>query len=138
MVESCSAVFDRVKEHLVTATARWQEWASFALGLWLAVSPWLVGYAENEAATANAAFLGLALALASHFEATFDHISAEWLNLGAGLWLVAAPFVLGFAPASVATANSIAVGTFVTALSGSALSLDKEIGKLWHRLGAGH
>lgn len=121
----------------MTATARWQEWASFALGLWLAVSPWIVGYAEHEAATANAAFVGLALALASHFEATFDRISAEWLNLGMGLWLVAAPFVLGFGAAAVATANSIAVGTLVTALAGSALSLDKEIGKLWHKLLAG-
>jgi hypothetical protein len=118
----------------VTATARWQEWASFALGLWLAVSPWIVGYAEHEAATANAAFVGLALALASHFEATFDHISSEWLNLGIGVWLVAAPFVLGFGAAPVAAANSIAVGTFVTALAGSALSLDREIGKLWHKL----
>lgn len=121
----------------MTATARWQEWASFALGLWLAVSPWIVGYAEHEAATANAAFVGLALALASHFEATFDHISAEWLNLAMGLWLVAAPFVLGFGAAAVASANSIAVGTLVTVLAGSALSLDKEIGKLWHKLLAG-
>lgn len=121
----------------MTAAARWQGWASFTLGLWLAVSPWLVGYAENEAATANAAFIGLALALASHFEATFDHVWTEWLNLGAGLWLVAAPFALGFAHDTVATANSIAVGTFVTALSASALSLDKEIGKLWHKLLAG-
>jgi hypothetical protein len=121
----------------VTASARWQEWASFSLGLWLAVSPWVVGYAEHEAATANAAFVGLALALASHFEATFDHARAEWLNLATGLWLVAAPFVLGFSAAPVAAANSIAVGAFAAALAGSALSLDKEIGKLWHRLLAG-
>ena len=121
----------------MTASARWQEWASFSLGLWLAVSPWVVGYAEHEAATANAAFVGLALALASHFEATFDHVWAEWLNLATGLWLVAAPFVLGFSAAPVAAANSIAVGAFAAALAGSALSLDKEIGKLWHRLLAG-
>lgn len=118
----------------MSATARWQEWASFALGLWLAVSPWVVGYTDHEAATANAAFVGLALALASHFEATFDDVSAEWLNLGIGLWLVAAPFVLGFASATVATANSIAVGTLVAVLAGSALSLDKEISKVWHKL----
>jgi hypothetical protein len=134
LVQSWSAVADRVKEHPVIAAARWQEWASFALGLWLAVSPWIVGYAEYEAATANAVFVGLALALASHFEATFDQISAEWLNLGTGVWLVVAPFVLGFASATAPTADSIAVGTFVAALAGSALSLDKEIGKLWHRL----
>jgi len=123
---------------VTTATARWQEWASFALGLWLAVSPWIVGYTDNEAATANAAFLGLALALGSHFEVSLDESSAHWLNMAAGIWLVAAPFVLGFSAATVAAANSIAVGTFVMVLAGSALALDKEIGKWWHKRFAGH
>jgi len=39
---------------------------------------------------------------------------------------------------SVATANSIAVGSLVAVLAGSALSLDKEIGKLLHRRTADH
>jgi hypothetical protein len=129
----------RVKEQVVTsATARWQEWASFVLGLWLAVSPWIFGYADDQhAATANAAFVGIALALGSHFEASLDECSAEWLNLAGGLWLIAAPFVLGFSAAGVAAANSIAVGTLVVVLAASALSLDKEIGKWWERV-AGH
>lgn len=122
---------------MTAATARWQEWANFALGLWLAVSPWILGYSDHEAATANAAFLGLALALCSHFEASLDDCSAEWLNLAAGVWLVAAPFVLGFTGATVATATSITVGMFVAVLSGSALSLDKEIAKWWHKRVAG-
>jgi SPW repeat-containing protein len=120
-----------------TATARWQEWASFALGLWFALSPWVCGYDDQHAATANAAFLGIALALGSHFEASLDESSAEWLNLAAGIWLVAAPFVLGFSSAGVPTANCIAVGTLVTVLAASALSLDKEIEKWWHRRTAG-
>jgi hypothetical protein len=104
---------------------RWQEWASFVLALWLAVSPWLAGYAENAPATANAAFVGLALALASHFEASFDDVAGEWLNLAAGLWLMAAPFALGFSTAPVAAANSMAVGGCITALAVSSLGLDK-------------
>lgn len=129
----------RVNERVMTAaTARWQEWTSFALGLWLAVSPWIVGYADNETATANAAVLGLALALGSHFELSLEEISAQWLNMAAGIWLVAAPFVLGFSAATVATANSIAVGSFVMLLASSTLSLDKEIGKWWHKRVAGH
>ena len=115
----------------LTAATRWQDWASFALGLWLAVSPWVLGYSKLEAATANAAFMGLALALGSHFEVSFDERSAEWFNLAAGLWLVLAPFVLGFSAAADVTANSIAVGTGVAALAGSALSLGKEVGKWW-------
>ena len=120
------------------AAARWQDWASFALGLWLAMSPWLLDYAHVEPATANAAFLGLVLALGSHFEVSFDEMQAEWFNLAAGLWLVLAPFVLGFGDKPEVTANSMVVGTMVAALASSALSLEKEVGKWWHQGLVGH
>ena len=113
--------------------ARWQDWAGCVLGFWLALSPWIVGYTQHESATVNAVFLGLTLALGCHFEAVFDEAACEWANLAAGLWLVGAPFVLGFGSAYVAAANSIAVGTLVAVLAVSALSLDKEIGKLLHK-----
>jgi hypothetical protein len=117
--------------------AKWQDWASFMLGLWLALSPWLAGYVEYEAAAANAIFVGLGLALCSHFECVAcEGQTIEWVNLAAGVWLVCAPFTLDFA-SRVATANSIAVGVFVAALSMSALvsalALDKRIGRLWHK-----
>ena len=119
---------------------RWQDWASFALGLWLAVSPWIADYAGHDAATANAAFVGLSLALLAHFGFSCDHMSCEWLNLGLGLWLLAAPFELGFDGNSVAAVNSVVVGAFVAILSAWALELDRavpeRIGRLWHRLTA--
>jgi hypothetical protein len=115
----------------MTAATKWQDWASFGLGLWLAVSPWVLGYSQLEAATANAAFMGLALALGSHFQASFDETKAEWFNVVAGLWLVLAPFLLGYGGELAVTANSIAVGTGVVALASSALSLEKEVGKWW-------
>jgi len=115
-------------------TARWQGWASFALGLWLAMSPWICGYAaEEHLATGNAAFMGIALALASHFEVAVDAEFADWLNLGAGTWLAAAPFLLGFAAAAIPAINSIVVGTLVLAFAVSALSLDKQFEKWWHK-----
>ena len=115
----------------MTAATRWQDWASFALGLWLAVSPWVLGYSQLEAATANAAFMGLALALGSHFQASFDEMPVEWFNMAAGLWLVLAPFLLGYSGQVEVTANSIVIGTAVAALASSALSLEKELGKWW-------
>jgi len=115
------------------AATKWQDWASFALGFWLALSPWMVGYTEHESGTINAVFLGLALALGCHFEAVFDESACEWLNVAAGLWLVIAPFVLGFSGDHVAAVNSILVGGLVALLAASALSLDKEIGKLLHK-----
>ena len=117
----------------MVGTARWQDWASFGLGLWLAVSPWIVGYETQNAATANAAFVGVALALGAHFEIGVDELWAEWLNLAVGLWLLAAPFALEFV-GKAAMVNCIIVGCFICALAASALHLDKEMGRLWHRL----
>jgi hypothetical protein len=115
-------------------TARWQGWASFGLALWLAMSPWICGYAADEGlATGNAAFMGIALALASHFEVAVDADFVDWLNLIAGTWLAAAPFLLGFADAAVPAINSIAVGTLVLAFAVSALSLDKQFEKWWNK-----
>lgn len=116
---------------------RWQDWTSFALALWLALSPWLLEYSQHEAATANAVFVGIALALGSHFEASFDASSAEWLNMLAGFWLAVAPFLLGFASHPEAAASSVGVGVLVAVLAASAMSLDKEIGKLWHKRAPG-
>ena len=119
-------------------TRHWQDWANYALALWLAVSPWLVDYAAHDAATANAAVCGLALAVIAHFGGTCEHMSCEWLNLGGGLWLVAAPFVLGFSGHHVATLNAIAVGAGIAFLSAWALELDRGLRLLWHRHIAGH
>ncbi len=113
---------------------RWQDWASFALALWLAVSPWLADYAAHDAATANAAVCGLALALVAHFGVSCDYLSTEWFNLAVGLWLVGAPFVLGFSADHVATVNTVLVGGFVALLSAWALELDRELRLLWQRL----
>ena len=109
-------------------SAKWQDWASFALGLWLALSPWIAGYAEQAGATANAVTAGLVLALASHFEcvACEEDLPVEWLNLALGGWLIGAPFIIDFG-SRVAAANSIAVGACIVGLAASALSLHKRL-----------
>lgn len=115
-----------MKPELGRPPARWHDWAIFALALWLAVSPWIADYASQPAATANAAIAGLAIALAAHFEASCE-VAIDWLNLGAGLWLVLAPFLLGFDGELVAAAGSIAVGAAIAALAASALELDRSL-----------
>ena len=117
----------------------WQEWASFVLGLWLAMSPWVCGYADDQpAATGNAAFVGIALAIACHFQASIGGHIVDWLNFAAGIWLVAAPFLLDFGATALPAANSIAVGTLLLVLAASALSLDKEIEKWWSKQSIRH
>ena len=76
-----------------------------ALGLWLAVSPWIVGYDAQHAATANAADVAAALALGAHFQIGLDELWTEWVNMAVGLWLLAAPFAAEFV-STVAMAKS--------------------------------
>jgi hypothetical protein len=118
--------------------SRWQDWTSFVLALWLALSPWLAGYAHHDAATGNAAFCGLALALASHFEASCCEDSGEWINLALGAWLLAAPFALGFAGANVMALNTIGVGILVIGLAASMLELGKDVSRWIERFRAQH
>lgn len=122
---------------MTTAATRWEDWASFSLGLWLALSPWIFDYSAHDAATANAAVVGVLLALGSHFGLSADLVAQQWLNLAAGLWLMAAPFVLGFSAVALATANCVAVGAVIAVLAASAMSLDKEVEKWWHKRLAG-
>jgi hypothetical protein len=117
----------------MVGTARWQDWASFGLGLWLAVSPFIVGYEAQNTATTNAVFIGIALAIGAHFEITMDELWTEWVNFAVGLWLLVAPFVLEFAGLA-AMINCIAVGCLICGFAASALHLDKEMGRLWQRL----
>jgi hypothetical protein len=120
-----------------SGATKWQDWAGFGLGLWLALSPWTLGYSAHDAATANAALVGLLLALGSHFGLSADLVAEGWLNLGAGLWLMMAPFALGFGTLPLASANCLAVGALTAVLAASAMSIDKEIQKWWHRRPAG-
>ena len=117
---------------------RWQDWVSFALALWLAVSPWIADYAAHDAATANAAVVGLLLAVTAHVGFSCEQMSCEWLNLGGGLWLLAAPFVLGFDGQLAAAANAMVVGAAIAVLSAWGLRLDRGLDRVRDRVIAGH
>lgn len=41
----------------------WEEWVNVLLGIWLVLSPWILGYAAQGPATWNAVILGLLVGL---------------------------------------------------------------------------
>jgi cyanate permease len=49
----------------ISAFAEWEEWVDLALGLWLAASPWLLGFTANVNAMWTSVVLGLAVAAVS-------------------------------------------------------------------------
>jgi hypothetical protein len=106
-------------------TGRRQDWAILILGAWLFLSPFILGYAPLAAAAWNAYLVGavvVILAATSLWVPSFA-MDEEWANLMLGLWLVAAPFVLGFYSAdSLAAWNQIVVGVLIAGDAGWAVA----------------
>jgi hypothetical protein len=128
----------REGEVAMIASLKWQHWANFLLGGWLAMSPWVLGFAEHERATMNAVAFGVVLIVFSLLELQLPEVWEEWVNMFSGLWLVVAPFALGFTADFDASANTMLVGAVAAMLAAWAMSLDKEIGKWWHDHVTGH
>ncbi|HEX9461130.1 MAG TPA: SPW repeat protein, partial [Alphaproteobacteria bacterium] len=48
-----------------TAVRQWQDSANFVLGIWLIVSPWVLGYATETYSARNAWAVGVIIAVAA-------------------------------------------------------------------------
>jgi hypothetical protein len=95
--------------------------AAGAVSLWIAISPWLWGFADSHPAVANHvslvfAFGPLALLIANLRAAAF-------VTLLGGVWLVISPWLLGYATDHVAWLNELVAGLLLIALCASAAGL---------------
>ena len=54
---------------------QWEDWVGVALGAWLAVSPWVLGFSDNTMATTNALFMGTVLVFEESCSPTCTWIS---------------------------------------------------------------
>ncbi|AEV16664.1 MAG: SPW repeat protein [Thermus sp.] len=102
---------------------RWQDWVNLVLGVWLILSPWLLGFSGTAAAMWNAVILGVAVGLMALLHLRGGPMWEEWLNVLLGVWLILSPWLLGFSGLTNATWNAILVGILVGAL---ALSVARE------------
>lgn len=93
---------------------RWQDWVILILGVWLFFSPFLIGYTGTTAAS-NAYVIGVVVVLFAILALIDSRVWEEWINLVLGVWLVIAPFVLGYSTMDGATWNHIIVGLLIAA-----------------------
>ncbi|GGM95528.1 hypothetical protein GCM10007092_06270 [Thermus composti] len=102
---------------------RWQDWANLVLGVWLILSPWLLGYSGTPAALWNAVLIGIVVGFMALLHLRGGPMWEEWLNVLLGVWLILSPWILGFSGMANATWNAVIVGLLVGAL---ALSVTRE------------
>ncbi len=95
--------------------------ATGAVTLWIAISPWLWGFADSHPAVANHvsivfAFGPLALLIVNLRAAAF-------VTLLGGIWLAISPWLLGYATDHAAWLNELVTGLLLIALCASAAGL---------------
>ena len=73
-----------------------QDWANLVLAVILFISPWVIGFVGDVMPTRNAWIVAAVLALVASAALSAFAEWEEWVNLVLGVWLMAAPWVLGF------------------------------------------
>lgn len=114
----------------------WQDPANAALGAWLVVSPWVLGfYADPKAATVVAIALGAALIVSAIVATLVPHAWGEWIEGALGLMLIGSPWALGFHLDDIARTNVVGAGVAILALVLWTLMVDRDYNN-WSRDGA--
>lgn len=110
----------------------WQDAVNAVLGAWLVLSPWAVGYSDMTTASANAVIVGVALFAAALGAIFMPRAWEEWTEAVLGAWLVASPWVLGFAGHEGARTTAVATGIVIALLALWTLATDKDY-QVWRR-----
>ena len=90
-------------------------------GIWLILSPFILGYSYITGALWNDIIIGAAvliLAAVREWGKTEETTWASWVNLVLGIWLIIAPFVIGYSAESTPLWNDVLLGILVAALAG--------------------
>jgi hypothetical protein len=106
---------------------RWQDQLIFLLGIWLFVSPWVLGYDSRSAIALNINVFGALIALLAAFDLYKTYAWAVVVNLLAGLWVAVSPWVGSLADRGAMMVNSVVVGAAVVVLALWELRSDPEL-----------
>ena len=94
------------------------------LGVLIALTSWMVGDAGSQAVVANAAIIGILVLALGASEFLDLRRWEEGLETACGLWLIASPFVFGYANAGTLRYWHFALGAAVVLLAVSELRQD--------------
>jgi hypothetical protein len=93
----------------------WEDWVGMVLGVLIGLSPWFAGQSE-QVPMLNAIAVGAAVLLLAEMELVDLHRWEESLELLFGAWLIASPFMYGYAETTLAIWH-FAIGGIVAVLA---------------------
>jgi len=97
---------------------RWQDWLLATGGIWLFVSPWVLGTSSDDYSTWNAWTLGvLVLVTATWTLARPADRRSGWLQGLYGIWLFISPWALSFTGETNAAYNAWILGVAVVTVA---------------------
>ena len=102
-------------------TVKTLSWLVVVLGAWEFLASFILGYSAKAGALWDAIILGIALVVLAGWAALSNQAttakSLSWINTILGVWLVIAPFIVGYSKLAGALWNDIIVGILVAVLS---------------------
>lgn len=100
---------------------KWASWTNLVLGLWLIIAPFSLAYAAVTAAVYEDVILGIVVASLALWRAlareTPEMAYVSWTVAVGGLWVLIAPFALGYNATTAAAYNDVIVGLAVLILA---------------------
>jgi hypothetical protein len=95
-------------------------WIVALLGIWEGLAPFILGYSYDVVAVWNAILVGFGFLVFGAWSALSANPGTSrglnWINMILGIWLILAPFVLGYAGILVGMWNAIIIGAIVALL----------------------
>ncbi|HZZ99712.1 MAG TPA: SPW repeat protein [Candidatus Paceibacterota bacterium] len=99
------------------SSARAMSGINVAIGIWLILAPFVLAYAAGLVAIRNDIIVGAIVLVLSLIGLAARNIGLRWVNILLGIWLLFAPFVLGYASYGAAFWNDIIFGVLVIIFS---------------------
>lgn len=114
--------YDQIAE---TPVAQSSDGLAFLAGLYLAMSPWVVGFTDHSALMMSNLFTGVAIALlAAGFAANYGRFhGVAWVAPVLGIWAIVSPWAVdGPTPGTSAIVSNIITGGVVVLCAAAMMS----------------
>jgi hypothetical protein len=98
-------------------TAKPQDWVNLVLAALLFISPWALGFTDHMLAARTAGASGIVIGFIALAAIVQFAEWEEWLNLLLGVWLIFAPWIVGFAGVAAAMRTHVALGVLIALFS---------------------